>query len=50
MLGTPLGTSWSVLMNEYYHKKYHYIWLRCWDQYGFRDINPFMKIRGWGVA
>ena len=38
----PLGTSRSVLMNVYYHKEYHYIWLRGGDLNGFRDIKPFM--------
>ena len=29
------GTTWSVLLNVYYHKEYHYIWLRGGDLNGF---------------
>ena len=39
----PLGTFRSVLMSEFYHKEYHYIWFRGGDLNGFRDIKPFIK-------
>ena len=42
-LAHPWETSWSVLMNVYYHKKYHYIGLTSRDLNGFQDIKPFMK-------
>ena len=32
------GTSPSVLLNAYYHKKNEYIWLRGRDQKVFRNI------------
>ena len=34
-LGTPKGTSQSVLLNESYHKKQEYIWFRGRDLNGF---------------
>ena len=38
MPDTPLGTSPSVLLNAYYHKKHKYIWFRDGDWNSFRDI------------
>ena len=44
------GTSPSVLLNAYYHKKNEYIWLRGRDWNVFRKIKPLMKGTGWGNA
>ena len=37
------GTSPSVLLNAYYHKKHEYIWFMGGDLNGFRYIKPSMK-------
>ena len=34
------GTSPSVLLNAYYHKKHKNIWFSGGDLNGFRDIKP----------
>ena len=45
-----LGTSPSVLLNAYYHKKheYIYIWFRGGDLNSFRDNKHFYEVNGVG--
>ena len=39
------GSSWSVLLNVFYHMKHEYIKFTGGYLDRFRDIKPFMKCR-----
>ena len=48
MPGHVTGGFWSVLLNAYYHTSLT-ITFKGGDQNSFRDIKPFIQLKGWST-